>query len=106
MRTVFAVFIISLMTGLFAPPAQAQQVGAQPNPTCDARDKVLTALSGRYSERPASMGLAANGSMVEVLVSEKGTWTIISTMPNGLSCLIAAGEYWEKVPDKLAGVKM
>ncbi len=106
MRTVFVVFFISLMAGLFALPAQAQQAVAQPNPTCDARDKVLSALSGRYFEQPTSMGLAANGSMVEVLVSEKGTWTIISTMPNGLSCLIAAGEYWEKVPEKLAGMKM
>ena len=45
------------------------------------------------------MGLSNNGGVVEILTSPEGdTWTIIITMPNGLSFLIAAGENWEKMP--------
>ena len=46
-----------------------------------------------------AIGLANNGGVIEVLSSQTGTsWTIIITMPNGTSCMIAAGENWEKVP--------
>jgi hypothetical protein len=29
---------------------------------------------------------------------EKGTWTVVSTTPNGLSCIVAAGKTWESLP--------
>ena len=40
-----------------------------------------------------ALGLASNGGLLEVLTSGNGgTWTIILTMPNGVSCLVAAGK--------------
>ena len=49
------------------------------------------------------MGLSNNGGVVEILTSPKGvTWTIIITMPNGMSCLVAAGKNWEEMPQKAA----
>ena len=45
---------------------------------------------------PVAMGLANNGGVIEILSSPRGaTWTIILTMPNGVTCMIAAGENWE-----------
>lgn len=44
------------------------------------------------------MGLAGNGTAIEVFVSEAGTFTIVMTWPNGMSCLIAAGKDWQKAP--------
>ena len=45
------------------------------------------------------MGLANNGGVLEILVSQSSeSWTIIVTMPNGVSCLVAAGESWEMLP--------
>jgi hypothetical protein len=41
------------------------------------------------------MGLAASGSIVEILVSQTGSWTILVTSPNGTSCVVAVGDYWE-----------
>jgi len=42
------------------------------------------------------MGIANYGGLVEILSSQSGTsWTIILTMPNGVTCMIAAGENWE-----------
>ena len=45
------------------------------------------------------MGLANNGGVIEILSSKTGnSWTIILTMPNGTTCMIAAGENWESLP--------
>ena len=50
------------------------------------------------------MGLTSTGSMLEVLTSPAGgSWTVIMTMPNGVSCLVAAGENWESVKPLVVG---
>jgi len=41
------------------------------------------------------MGVSTNGSLVELYTSENGTWTLMLTRPDGVSCLIAAGQNWE-----------
>ena len=47
------------------------------------------------------MGLSTTGDMVEILADgTDGSWTIVMTLPNGLSCLVAAGENWEFVEPK------
>lgn len=80
---------------LAAAPAYAQSAA------CSSRDEVLKQLSSHYSEAPVGMGVVSNGSIIEFLSSKAGqTWTIILTMPNGVSCLIAAGESWERIPAK------
>ncbi len=95
--------IVGLLTvNLAAPGAQAQQRG----PLCDARTTVLTELKGNYAEKPSAMGLAKNGTVVEVLRSEGGSWTIIMTAPNGLSCVLAIGEYWQEIVTKADGILM
>lgn len=64
---------------------------------CSKRSKFLDSLAQGYAESPVAMGLVSNGSVLEVLTSEKGTWTIIVTLPNGMSCVVASGEAWEEV---------
>jgi len=73
---------------------------------CGERAAVLTTLDGKYAERPVSMGIASNGTVVEVLSSEDGSWTIIMTTPGGVSCLLAAGDYWQDTPEKAAGLAL
>jgi hypothetical protein len=72
-------------------------VAAQPNQnTCTDRSSALKHLSNAYQEQPVAMGLASSGGVVEVLTNEQGTsWSIIVTMPSGVTCLVAAGEGWE-----------
>ena len=61
---------------------------------------MLSHLSTRYSETPVAMGVANNGGVIEILSSKSGkSWTIILTMPNGMTCMIAAGENWEALPE-------
>ena len=78
----------------FSLPATAQQ-----QPACAQRGDVLKHLSAKYTEAPVALGLANNGGVVEVLSSKTGSsWTIIITMPNGPTCMVAAGENWEEIP--------
>ncbi len=68
-------------------------------PVCLSRSAVLEQLGHKYNESPIALGLANTGSVIEVLTSPEGeTFTIIVTMPDGRSCLIAAGTSWETVP--------
>jgi hypothetical protein len=88
------VTLIAVAASFFAvTPAFAQSAARS------ARDEVLKQLSSQFSEAPVAMGIASNGGGVEFLSAPAGqSWTIILTLPNGLSCLIAAGESWESVP--------
>ncbi len=88
-KTLLATFL-----GLMLP----LQVQAQPMQNiCTERSEVLGHLATKYSEAPVAMGLANNGGVIEVLSSDT-SWTIIITMPNGVSCMLAAGESWESLP--------
>ena len=74
----------------------AMAMPAVADPVCGHRADLIEQLSMRYSEAPAAVGLSSNGSVVEVLTAVTGTtWSIVVTTPNGVSCLVAAGENWE-----------
>ena len=89
--------LLGLLVLPLSLPAKAQNI-------CTARDEVLGHFDSKYSEAPVAMGLANNGGVIEVLSSGSGnTWTIIITMPNGVTCLLAAGESWESLPLIAAG---
>jgi hypothetical protein len=46
-----------------------------------------------------AFGLQSNGNLLQVYSSEeKGTWTVVSTTPTGMSCIVAAGKRWESLP--------
>lgn len=83
---------------LLAIPAHAQPMA------CDDRAKVLDHLESKYDEKPTALGMATNGSLVEVVRTESGsTWTIVITNPNGTTCLMAAGSHWENLPEVVWG---
>ena len=68
-------------------------------PSCNERDKALGHLARKYQEAPVAAGVTNGGGLVEVLTTSNGaTWTIIVTFPDGVSCLVAAGEGWRNIP--------
>lgn len=91
-------FAIGTVLGASGLSSAAAQQGGM---LCGDRDQVLQNLEQGYSEAPVSMGLASNGSVIEVLASPKGTFTIIMTQPNGVTCLMVAGESWKHAPASL-----
>ena len=71
---------------------------AQAQPQCNERDNVLALLAKKYKETPIAAGVTNTGGLVEVLTDiRSGTWTIIVTTPQGVSCLVAAGEGWRNM---------
>ena len=62
---------------------------------CKPRTDVVGHLAKKYGEAPVAIGVTNNGGLVEVLTTGDGnTWTIIVSMPNGTSCMVASGEDW------------
>lgn len=87
--------LVLLVASLSAQPAAN---------VCAAREALLTSLSREYSEAPKAVGLANNGSVVELLTSRDGnTWTLLMTRPDGTSCVVAAGEAWDQLPQVASG---
>lgn len=88
----FGLLLTSFAIALWSLPAVAQQ-----QPPCVKRADFLKHLESNYKEAPVAMGLTTGGGLLEVVVSRTGSWTIIVTTPNGISCGVASGESWESV---------
>jgi hypothetical protein len=83
-----------------------QPVSSQTQAVCGERSDIIEKLKSGYGEKPASLGLTATGSMIEVFASDNGTFSIIVTRPGGNSCLVAAGNNWLNVPTRKAEAKI
>lgn len=79
-------------------PALAQDSTPQ-GPPCAERSHVAEQLRGLFGERLIGSGLAENGVLFELYAGPNGTWTLLTTAPTGTSCLVAAGEAWEPLPE-------
>lgn len=73
---------------------------------CGDRGDVVASLEKGYAERQVSMGLANNGTMIEIYASSNGTFSVLLTRPDGVSCLLAAGEHFEQTPMVAAGARI
>lgn len=95
-RTLFALSL-GLAGLILAPlPTQAQ-------PQCAKHQAVADELASKYGEKRHSMGLAANSTVMELYASlETGTWTMTVTMPDGMTCLVAAGDNFKTAQPALA----
>lgn len=89
-------FMASLGFGVLILAATQAFAQAQ----CAARAQIVERLASHYGESRRSIGLGANNQVVEVYAStETGTWTILVTHPNGLSCLVASGQAYEALTE-------
>jgi hypothetical protein len=91
--------VLALLTlTTLAAPAMAQQ-----QMPCAERSALVGELKEKYKETSQGLGMTGNGAVMELMTSEGGSWSLVVTMPNGKSCLIATGSGWEQVPVKVAG---
>lgn len=63
---------------------------------CGPRDTVIAALTGKWAEKRTGAGVSGLG-LVELYASPKGTFTVLLTKPDGVSCLISSGDRWRGV---------
>lgn len=69
---------------------------------CGARALIIEQLGNRYQETRRAVGLASNNAVLEIFASEdSGSFTILVTMPDGRSCLVASGEHFQPLSDPL-----
>ena len=67
---------------------------------CAKHDDLATILDSKFGEQQTGAGLAGKDAMVELFVSKKGTFTLVSTNTQGVSCIVGAGDNWEKLEPK------
>lgn len=95
--------LTAIMAGFLSTAAMLPAAANAQQAACADRASLVSSLSNNYAEHPTSMGLAANGAIFEIFASDKGSWTILVTRPDGVSCLMATGEGWENVPQLAQG---
>jgi hypothetical protein len=87
--------LAAALVALSLPAAAQESAGLQ----CHDAQAIAKALDEKYHEAPVGLGLESAGNLVQVYASEDGeTWTIVATMPTGVSCIVAAGTRWEALP--------
>ena len=71
---------------------------AQSKTPCAPRAEVVKSLDALFNETPAARAIVADGALMEVFVSSEGTWTMLLTSPQQMSCLVGSGDNWENLP--------
>lgn len=72
-----------------APPLAAQTA------LCLPREALVASLEAQYSETLAGGGLQSGTRLIELWRSkDSGTFTILLTRPDGISCVVATGQHW------------
>lgn len=74
-----------ILTAVLAAPVHAQSA-------CTSLPDALAALATRYGEAPRVSGLMANGQLMIVTASEAGGFSVLLVSPDGVACMVAAGE--------------
>jgi hypothetical protein len=87
---------MAVVIGLIPVILVSGQAAAQQ--ACAPRDTIVSQIDQLYQEKQEAIGLATSGMLVEVFVSPEGTWTILLSSPQGMSCIAAVGEGWERKP--------
>jgi hypothetical protein len=86
--------------------AVAMSAGAAPAKAasqCAPRADIIKALGNKYHESQAGRGLINPNVVLEIFVSDQGSWTVLASDTKGQSCVLSAGEGWDS-PTITAGM--
>jgi len=100
MRALLTLIGLLAVLTLDSPEASAQT----PRVFCGTYDEITSVLVDRLGEERTGWGLGPDNRLVEVYNSrETGAWAIIVTEPNGTTCLVMAGDYWQNLTLPVTG---
>lgn len=85
-----------ILSGFVTEPAWGQVV-------CNPRAEIAASLLREHAEVPRAMGVTNRGAVLEVFVAPSGTWTLVVTVPSGMSCLTGVGDGWTMLPSPAKG---
>ncbi len=66
---------------------------------CGPRKAVIKQLSKQFSEHRKARGLISSEVLMELFASKNGTWTVILSNAQGVSCVLTAGDFWQPTPE-------
>lgn len=73
-------------------------VSALAGANCAPRDQVVDRLQAKYTERLKGGGLQNADTLLEIWASDAtGSFTILVTHANGMSCVVSSGQNWNSV---------
>ncbi len=103
--TKVAKFSTALLLGAVAAGSAAAT--EQPPAACGPHTDVIKALGDKFHETQSATALTSTGTLLEVLTASDGsTWTIIVSRPDGLSCVVAAGQNWQDKVNQAAATSI
>ncbi len=62
---------------------------------CAERTEMVKSLAEQFKENPTAVGVINPSAVIEIFVSQDGSWTILATGTDGKSCVLSAGIGWE-----------
>ena len=75
-----------------AAPSSAQSV-------CNTTPVIYSILSGKHGESTAARGMTRGGELLEMWANrDTGSWSLLITRPDGITCLVQAGQNFNAVP--------
>ncbi len=63
---------------------------------CTQHGDLVNQLGKKYGEAVSASGFDGAGNFVQVFSSKTGSWTIAISTPGGETCVISAGNNWQK----------
>jgi type IV secretory pathway VirB2 component (pilin) len=92
---VHGLLAVLLSTLVIAHPHPA---ASQMMRSCAGRSEIVKFLDSNFAEKLTAVGLINQNAILEVYAAKSGTWTLIVTNVNGVSCVLLSGESWETMP--------
>jgi len=94
MKRLGIALIIALLPAILIPAHKANAAMV-----CAKRSDVIKRLKQRFDERPTSVGIVGE-NLLELYTSKQGSFTVVITRADGVSCLVLAGQNWRRVKQK------
>jgi len=98
----FLNLIVGLLCGVVLLTSAGQAAAQMPR--CAQREAMVSILNGNFQESQQAFGFLGPAMLLELFVSDSGSFTIVVTGTDGVSCVLVAGTGWEGLPPAGDGV--
>lgn len=89
-----------ILAGLVVLAAWPGVAAARAQEGCASHAEIAAFLARDHQEQAVASGIANNGGVVEVFADPDGeSWTLLITLPDGQTCMMAAGHSWMEQRD-------
>ena len=62
---------------------------------CGDREDFLKQLEEKFSEVIEHVAITSRGALAEWTVAPSGSWSMLVTTPDGVTCIVASGDSWQ-----------